>query len=102
MINFVKSKFDYHEQDINTYIEVNVIFKTKNLDHLQKATSLVVIRPFFENFLPTVFGMKTIPKQSKSIKKRNKLAEDGLALLWVKKCEQIKTLYHLSISENIS
>jgi len=38
-----------------SYIKAKVPFKPKYLDLLQKATSLEIIKPFFEVFLPTVF-----------------------------------------------
>jgi len=55
---------------------------------LQKASSLEIIKPFFENFLPSVFGMKPTPKT----KKRKRLAEDALVLEWVNKLKHIDSL----------
>jgi len=55
----------------NTCIEAKVAFKPKYLDLLRKSTSLEIIKPFFENFLPSVFGMKPVPKASKSRKSNN-------------------------------
>jgi hypothetical protein len=81
----------------DSYIKAKVAFKPKYLDLLQKASSLEIVKPFFENFLPSVFGMKPAPKTSKSrktnnAKKRKKLAEDALVLQWVKKIEQIDSV----------
>src|ERR1044072_1341608 len=79
------------------YIKSKVAFKPKYLDLLQKASSLEIVKPFFENFLPSVFGMKPTPKMTKSwktnnTKKRKKLAEDAIVLQWVKKLKQIDSL----------
>jgi hypothetical protein len=69
----------------DSYIKAKVAFKPKYLNLLQKASSLEIIKPFFENFLPSVFGMKPTPKT----KKRKRLAVDALVLQWV---EHIDTL----------
>src|SRR5205814_970057 len=81
----------------DSYIKAKVAFKPKYLDLLQKASSLEIVKPFFENFLPSVFGMRPVSKMTKSrktniTKKRKKLAEDALVLQWVKKLEQIDSL----------
>jgi len=79
-----------------SYIKAKVPFKPKYLDLLQKATSLEIIKPFFEVFLPTVFKMKPTPKVSKSRKsnnsKKRKKSTDDLVVPWVKKLEQIDSL----------
>src|SRR3954447_6424941 len=41
----------------DSYITAKVAFKPKYLNLLQKVSSLEIIKPFFENFLPSVFGM---------------------------------------------
>ena len=71
-------------------------FKPKYLDLLIKEISLDIIKPFFENFLPSVFGMKSAAKASKRRKsnstRKRKKSEDELVLQWVKKLEQIDAL----------
>lgn len=75
----------------DSYIKAKVAFKPKCLNLLQKASSLEIIKPFFENFLPSVFGMKPI-NQSNNTKKRKRLAEDALVLQWVNNLEHIDSL----------
>jgi hypothetical protein len=79
----------------DSYIKAKVPFKPKYLDLLKKATSLEIIKPFFEVFLPTVFEMKLKPssKISKSRKsnKRKKTTDDSV-IPWVKKLEEIDSL----------
>lgn len=76
----------------DSYIKENVLFKPKYLDLLQKATSLEIIKPFFEIFLPTIFGMKPTSKRGKSTPKKRKKLTDELVVPWVKKLEQIDSL----------
>jgi hypothetical protein len=80
----------------DSYIKENVPFKPEYLDSLSKATSLEIIKPFFEVFLPTIFGMKPTSKISKRGKsntpKKRKKITDELVVPWVKKLEQIDSL----------
>ena len=41
----------------NLYVKEKVSFKPKYLNILQKATSMEIINPFFDDFLPSVFGI---------------------------------------------
>lgn len=85
----------------NTFIEAGVLFRPEYLDLLRKATSPDIIKPFFENFLPSAFGMKPISKMPKSnnTRKRKKLTEDVMALEWVKKLVQIVPLIKRNLGE---
>ena len=92
--NSITSTFD-------SYIKAKVAFKPKYLNLLQKASSLEIVKPFFENFLPSVFGMKPTTKSRKTnnTKKRKKLAEDDLVLQWVKKLKQFDSFNRRNLGE---
>ncbi|CAI2166895.1 5736_t:CDS:1 [Funneliformis geosporum] len=82
--NSIKSTFDL-------YSKANVPYNPAQLDLLKQATGLEIIRPFFDNFLPTVIGFK-----KKSSKKRKKL--DNLALSWMVKLEHINSQNYRGLS----
>jgi len=77
----------------DSYIKAKVPYKPKYLDLLQKATSLEIIKPFYEVFLPTVFGMKLTPKVSKSRKnnnpKKRKRSTDDIVVPWIKNLNKL-------------
>ncbi|CAI2164551.1 12874_t:CDS:1 [Funneliformis geosporum] len=79
----IKSTFDL-------YNKASVPYKPAQLDLLKQATNFEIIRPFFDDFLPTIFGFKSKPK-----KKRKKL--DDLALLWVEQLEHINSQNYIGI-----
>ncbi|GBC44127.2 hypothetical protein GLOIN_2v1469324 [Rhizophagus irregularis DAOM 181602=DAOM 197198] len=126
LLNFLKSKFDYHEQVIKQVVkqyfieekmsditlrrkslilspkiyqcvlktyskdseltvicfeEIHEIWKKYRLFH-HLATSLEIIKPFFEIFLPTIFGMKPTSKRGKSTPKKRKKLTDELVVPW--------------------
>ncbi|CAB5378431.1 unnamed protein product [Rhizophagus irregularis] len=64
----------------------------RNLEEISTSTSLEIIKPFFEIFLPTIFGMKPTSKRGKSAPKKRKKLTDELVVPWVKKLEQIDSL----------
>jgi len=63
--------YDSITSTFDSYIKAKVAFKPKYLDLLQKASSLEIVKPFFENFLPSVFGMRPVYKMTKSRKTNN-------------------------------
>lgn len=78
----------------NLYIKEKVAYKPKYLGLLRRATSMEIIKPFFDNFLPPIFGMEQASKMSKGrnpnlTKKRRKSSN---VVHWHKKLEQIDSL----------
>ncbi|CAG8581889.1 5931_t:CDS:2 [Funneliformis mosseae] len=67
--------YDSIVKTFNLYVTENVTFEPEHMDLLQSATSPELIRPFFEKFLPSVFGMSKNHKLNNSKKRKRQTDE---------------------------
>ncbi|CAI2169989.1 7906_t:CDS:2 [Funneliformis geosporum] len=81
--------YDSIVNTFNLYTKENVTFYPVHMDLLQSATSPDLIRPFFEKFLPSVFGMNSKISKNHKFDNSNKKKEGTNVIIssWLKKFE---------------